>query len=110
MEARNDLPRSWHYAPLARLSRRRVRRPQPTVVPSLRRFRIVDYKKANVRQGPGRNFPVAGTLKVNDVVFVDTVDDGESIGDEQRWVHMARVPSEQADLGFIHWSLVEEIR
>jgi hypothetical protein len=90
--------------------------PQPTVIPGLRRFRIVNCTKANVRQAPGvtwpdgRAVPIAGTLKAGDIVFVDVVkDNGQAVGKERRWVHMARVPNEQADLGFIHWSLVEEI-
>ena len=66
----------------------------PTPTPAgLRRFRITCDGVANVRQGPGVGFPVAGTLKSGQVVFVDVLKD--------QWVHMARVPNEQADLGFV---------
>ena len=66
--------------------------PTPTMA-GLRRFRITCDGVANVRQGPGVGFPVAGTLKSGAIVFVDVLKD--------QWVHMARVANEQADLGFI---------
>jgi hypothetical protein len=68
----------------------------PTPTPAgLRRFHVAIT--ANVRQGPGTQFPIAGIIKPGTIVFVDV----EKAG----WVHMARVANEQADLGFISETL-----
>jgi len=74
--------------------------PRVTKTPTpagLKRFLLTCADKANVRQGPGTNFPIAGTLKSGTVVYVDVVKSG--------WVHMAKVEHEQADLGFISETL-----
>jgi N-acetylmuramoyl-L-alanine amidase len=87
----------------------------PTPTPAgMRRFLLTCDGKANVRQAPrtrwldGRPVPIAGTLKSGMIVFVDVVKtDGERIGkvSNPNWLHMARVPHEQADLGFISETL-----
>lgn len=77
----------------------------PTPTPKgLRRWQIhADLTdKVNVREGPGTNFKVAGTLKPGTALFIDTEIPSEPLDpDHARWVHMARVAHEQADLGFI---------
>lgn len=81
----------------------------PAVVPTptpagLRRFLLTCDGKANVRQGPGTDFPIAGTLKSGTVVYVDVV---KYVGSKAAWIHMAKVAHEQADLGFISATLGE---
>lgn len=80
----------------------------------LRRFQLTCEGKANVRQAPrtrwadGSEVAKAGTLKSGTIVYVDVVKtDGERIGKtgNAHWIHMARVPNEQADLGFISETL-----
>jgi hypothetical protein len=78
--------------------------PTPTP-PGMRQFKLTCDGKANVRQGPGTEFKVAGTLKSGTVVYVDIVKQGQPIGGNTNWIHMARVPNEQADLGFISETL-----
>jgi hypothetical protein len=77
----------------------------PTPTPAgLRRFKLHMNLTANalVRQGPGTNFPVAGRMKPGTILFIDTVNVAEPRDPEHpTWVHMARVPNEQADLGFV---------
>lgn len=81
----------------------------PTPTPAgLRRFQIrTDLGAAAlVRQGPSRSFPIAGRMKMGTIIYVDVVkQDGEKIGGNPNWVHMARVAHEQADLGFISETL-----
>lgn len=85
----------------------------PTPVPPrFRRFQIT-VERANVRQAPatkwnGQDVVIAGTLKRDDVIYVDVVKtNGEAIGPthNRRWVHMALVPHEQGDLGFVSETL-----
>jgi hypothetical protein len=67
---------------------------QPTVVPAnVTKYQVISTDNLNVRQGPGVEFPIAGTLKPGSVMYVDVL---KSNG----WAHMARVANEQADLGF----------
>jgi hypothetical protein len=77
----------------------------PTPTPAgLRRFKLHMNLTSNalVRQGPGRDFPIAGRMKPGTILFVDTVNAAEPHDpDHPTWVHMARVPNEQADLGFV---------
>jgi len=76
----------------------------PTPIdPALRRWRVRDGITANVRQGPDTRYPVAGRLKAGTLVYVDATKKGQAIEGRDTWVHMARVPNEQADLGFL-WS------
>jgi len=92
--------------------------PEPTHAPGLRRFEVKREftVPARVRQAPrvtwpdGRQVEVAGRLKPGTLIYVDVVKtDGQPLDGEARWVHMARVPNEQADLGFLHWSVVTEL-
>lgn len=78
----------------------------PTPIPAeLRRFEVTSTANANVRQGPGTSFPVAGRMKPGTILFVDAVKVGEAVDGNHLWVHMARVPNEQADLGFVSATL-----
>ena len=68
---------------------------QPTPIPAnIGKFLVISPDALNVRQGPGMEFPIAGTLKPGSLVYVDLI---KSNG----WAHMARIPNEQADLGFV---------
>lgn len=81
----------------------------PVVVPTptpagLRRWQIRPDLTTNVkvRQGPGTNFKEAGRMKPGTILFVDVEKDAEPRDPTHpRWVHLARVPHEQADLGFV---------
>lgn len=81
--------------------------PAPTIVPGLRQFQISPNlaASARVRQGPGVSFPIAGHMKPGTILFVDVVKNGDTVDGNPHWVHMARVPNEQADLGFISETL-----
>jgi len=99
----------------------RGKRTPPIVVPTptpagLRRWQIRPdlADNANVRQGPGVRFPVAGRMKPGTVLFIDEEKDSEDLAPSTgsgrrrelverhpRWVHMGRVEHEQADLGFV---------
>ena len=80
--------------------------PTPTP-PGCRRFQIRTdlLAPANVRQGPGTTFPVAGRMKSGTVLWADVVKIGQPIEGNPRWCHMARVGNEQADLGFVSETL-----
>lgn len=86
----------------------------PTPVPAgIRRFQVLTTMKesARVRQAPHLDAKVAGRMKPGTVIYVDVIkDDGDLVDGSRRWVHMARVPHEQADLGFISMTLLKEIR
>ena len=77
----------------------------PTPTPAgLRRWQIRwDLGvNANVRQGPGVSFPVAGRMKPGTILYIDVVNHAEPADPRHpQWVHMARVANEQADLGFV---------
>lgn len=96
----------------------------PTIAPTptpagLRRFQIKPDlgTNAKVRQAPRKHWPdgtevkVAGRLKPGTIIFVDVVKtDGEAVEGDTRWVHMAKVPHEQADLGFLSMTLLQEVQ
>lgn len=64
------------------------------------RFRVV--MEANVRQGPGTTFPIAGVMREGDILIADKVLlDGQAVGGDRRWAHRAD------ELGFVHMSLLE---
>lgn len=79
----------------------------------LRRWRIDENLKAPalVRQKPARSeadgqmVPIAGRLKPGTVITVDVVKEGQAVDGNTQWMHMARVPHEQADLGFVSATL-----
>lgn len=87
----------------------------PTPIPAgIRRFKISPHLlvPARVRQEPrttrsnGSEVPVATRLKPGTIVYVDVVKtNGEPIKGNPNWVHMARIPNEQADAGFISETL-----
>lgn len=67
---------------------------------------------ATVRQGPSRGHPIAGTLKPGSAIVVDAIlsdELGQTIDGVAQWAHMARVPDQQADLGFVHMSALREV-
>jgi hypothetical protein len=87
---------------------------QPTPTPAgLRRFRILSNLTlpVRVRQAPRLDAPIAGRLKPDTIVFVDVIKtDGDMVEGDRRWLHMARVPHEQADLGFFSATLARELQ
>jgi hypothetical protein len=92
----------WHLIAY-RAGRTPIIRPTPTPA-GLRRWKIRPdlIDKVNVRQGPGVNFKIAGTLKPGTILFIDKELPAEPRDPRHpTWVHMARVEHEQADLGFI---------
>lgn len=92
----------------------------PTPTPAgMRLFEIKPDLGANaqVRQAPRKRWPngaevkVAGRLKPGTKIFVDEIKtDGEAVDGDTRWAHMAKVPHEQADLGFLSMTLLQEVR
>lgn len=64
-----------------------------------------DVDGANVREGPGRAFRVAGggqaVMWPGDILFADVIITGEIIGGVDRWAHRSD------GLGFVHMSLLE---
>ncbi len=85
----------------------------PTPVPAgMRRFQVLTSldQPARVREAPHLDAKVAGRMKPGTIIYVDVIkDDGDSVEGSRRWVHMARVPHEQADLGFISMTLLREV-
>lgn len=65
-----------------------------------------DVEYANVRQGPGRGFPVAlGGMAVmwpGQILDYDAITDGEAIAGDSRWLHR------RDGVGFVHASLIAE--
>jgi hypothetical protein len=61
----------------------------------------VTVPTANVRQGPGTTYPIAGTMHRGDELIADKVLDGQAVGDDRRWAHRAD------GLGFVHLSVLE---
>jgi N-acetylmuramoyl-L-alanine amidase len=66
-----------------------------------------DVGWANVREGPGRDFPIAldaqAVMLPGDVVYADAIVSGEAIGAEARWAHRSD------GVGFVHFSLIEPL-
>lgn len=87
--------------------------PLPT---SLAVYRVPLGLRATVRQGPGRSFPVAGDMYARHQdkwVWVDSVHtdaNGEEIAGSSTWAHMAYIPNQQPDLGFIHMSALRLVQ
>jgi hypothetical protein len=65
-----------------------------------------------VRQGPSRAYPIAAHLRPGHRLWAspDLLDDerGETIAGYRQWAHMAAVPDQQSDLGFVHLSALKE--
>jgi|GEM_PF-2973435 len=79
----------------------------PLIIPTIpqigiRRFRILPDLgvAALVRQGPATSYAIAGRMKPGTILFIDAVKE-TSDPQHPRWVHMAHVEHEQADLGFV---------
>lgn len=62
--------------------------------------------KVNIRQGPSTSFPVAAQAYRGQKVYMDALVKGESLGGNDLWAHMKRMPPEQFDVGFIHSGLL----
>jgi hypothetical protein len=72
-------------------------------------YRIkADIAGANVRQGPGRNFPVAwngaAVMLPGEYLDADVLVDGECLDNECKWAHR------RDHVGFVHMSLLEAVR
>jgi hypothetical protein len=68
---------------------------------------VDDVACANVREGPGRTFPIAldgkAVLYPGDTFDADAVVEGEAIGGDARWYHW------RTGIGFVHASLLEGV-
>lgn len=85
--------------------------PAPTVVPGLRKFRVIAEDGLKIRQGPAKAFPEAGKLKFGQTFWVDVIKpNGERVDGNPNWAHMAFVAHEQADVGFLSMRWLEEVR
>jgi hypothetical protein len=90
----------------------------PAIPPSpaplgLRRFVVAlpASASATVRQGPSRAYPIVAHLRPGHRLWVDAVLDDEqdeTIAGHRQWAHMAAVPDQQSDLGFVHMSALRE--
>jgi hypothetical protein len=67
---------------------------------------FVVVSRANIRQGPGSEFPVAAQALRGQKLFVDAIVEGERLAGNNKWAHMARRLPEQWDVGFIHTGLL----
>lgn len=107
--------RSDHY----RLLPRQSACPGPTLFPHVvayrnladaPRFRYrVTVDTANIRQGPGTTFLVAGQLHRGDTLIADKVLAGQLVGGDTRWAHIGPDDPVRANLGFVHLSLLEAL-
>jgi hypothetical protein len=87
--------------------------PAPSVPAGMRRFVVAlpQESRATVRQGPSRAYTIAGNLRPGQVIAVDAVlpdEQGAVIDGRREWAHMALVPDQQPDLGFVHLSALRE--
>lgn len=87
--------------------------PAPSVPAGMRRYvvSLPQESRATVRQGPSRAYPIAGHLRPGHVIYVDAVlpdEQGDVIDGRREWAHMALVPDQQPDLGFVHLSALRE--
>lgn len=64
-------------------------------------YRVKASAGANVRQGPGTNFPVARTLKQGEVFGSDGITSGEAVAGDTRWPHLGD------GTGFVSMTIVE---
>lgn len=62
-----------------------------------------DVAAGNIRQGPGTTFPIAGTMYPGDTVVYDAIIKGQSIGGDDRWLHLS------SGLGFLSATLMDTI-
>lgn len=85
---------------------------QPELPAGVRAFQIRPELTANarVRQDYRLNAKIAGTLKPGSLIYVDSIHTGDRYNGNPRWVHMARIKDQQADLGFINMELVREVK
>lgn len=61
------------------------------------------YDRVLVRQGPGRDFPIAKVLSKGETFAGDEVKIGENVNGENRWVHRSDA------LGFVHMGALKKI-
>jgi hypothetical protein len=82
-------------------------------LPSIQTYKIKRGQRSTIRQGPARSYPVVREVKGREpdaecpdrYVYVDAIkydDQGMTIDGGKRWMHMAYVPDQQYDEGFIH--------
>lgn len=69
------------------------------------RFRVV-VDVANIRQGPGTSFPIAGQMRRGEILVADKVLTGQPVGGDSRWAHIGPADPLRANLGFVHMSLL----
>jgi hypothetical protein len=82
---------------------------------TMQRYAVKQGIRATIRTGPSRHYDVVrnikpGTTENPRIIVVDVIkydESGETIQGEKRWVHMAYVPDQQWNEGFIHMSALE---
>jgi hypothetical protein len=68
----------------------------------------VVVSRANIRQGPGTNFPIAGQAHRGQKLYIDKLMRGERLMGSDLWAHMKRMPPTQWDVGFIKVELLRK--
>lgn len=77
--------------------------PAPPLLADYGRIYRVRYNASTVRQGPGRQFPIVGSVDAGVQFLADSLSFGEPIDGDDRWVHAA------SGIGFISHTAVERI-
>ena len=70
---------------------------------------VVVVDVVNIRQGPGRNFPIAGQIRRGDVIVADKIIAGEAINGNPNWVHIGPKDPTRANLGFASMALLRRV-
>ena len=75
-----------------------------TILSPVLEYRVTADDGSNIRQGPATSFPIHSVVPTGSTVEFDKIlPDGESVGDDRRWGHLAD------ERGFIHLSTVEPV-
>ena len=70
---------------------------------------VIDVDTANIRQGPGTSFPIAGQAHRSDILVADKVAVGESVGGNRFWAHIGPDDPTRANLGFVSETLLRRL-
>jgi hypothetical protein len=75
----------------------------------LRKFVVNTTGTIYIRQGPGKSYPVAGTLHQGDEIIVDKVIAGQLIDGNDQWAHVDKSDPKYGDAGFITMTVLKEV-
>jgi hypothetical protein len=76
--------------------------------PAELRFMVV-VDVANIRQGPGTTFPIAGQIRRGEFLIADKVIAGQVVNNDSQWAHIGPADPTRANLGFVHRSLLARV-